>query len=71
MQLNIYVPKDREQVARALDEATRRTGRPKSELVLDALEGYLQQLTPQLPSFHLGEVSFPNRDDMYLDRGET
>lgn len=71
VQINIYVPKEKEKVVGALDEASRRTGRPKSELVLDALEEYLQHLTPPLPSFHLGQVLFPRRDDLYLDRDDA
>jgi hypothetical protein len=70
MQLNIYVPKQKEPVVRALDEATRRTGRPKNEIILDALEAYLRQHSARLGSFHLGQVSIPSRDEVYLDRGD-
>ena len=68
MQLNIYVPKQKEPVVRALDEATRRTGRSKNDFILDALEAYLRQQTARLGSFHLGQVSLPLRDEVYLDR---
>ncbi len=68
MQLNIYVPKEKTRVLEALDEATRRTGRPKSELVLEALEGYLRQVRPQFGVFHLGRIDLGHRDDLYLER---
>ena len=70
MQLNFYVPKQKEPVVRALDEASRRTGRPKNDIILDALDVYLRQHSPRLGSFHLGLVSIPPRDDVYLDRGD-
>ena len=70
MQLNIYVPKQKEPVVRALDEANRRTGRPKNEIILDALEAYLRQDRPRLGSFHLGQVEITSRDELHLERCE-
>ncbi len=68
MQLNIYVPRDRAALLEALDQAARRTGRPKSELALEALEAYLGQMQPGLGAFHLGEVRRTRRGDLYLER---
>ncbi len=68
MQLNIYVPKDKAEVLEALDEAARRTGRPKSELAIEALESYLKQMEIQLEVFHLGTVEPIDRDDLHLER---
>lgn len=70
MQLNIYVPVDRAEVVRALDEAARTQGRPKSEIVLDALDEYLRRTAPALGSFHLGATALPDRDQLYLERWE-
>jgi hypothetical protein len=33
MRLNIYVPKQKERIVQALDEAAKRTGKPKNQLV--------------------------------------
>jgi hypothetical protein len=68
MQLTIYVPKQKEPIVRALAEAARRTGRPKNGIILDALDVYLRQHSARLGSFHLGQVSIPSRDDVYVDR---
>ncbi|HET7036108.1 MAG TPA: ribbon-helix-helix protein, CopG family [Thermomicrobiaceae bacterium] len=67
MQLNIYVPKEKAAVVEALEEAARRTGRPKNELVLEALDDYLRQLPHRLEVVHLGEVRVPERDELYLE----
>lgn len=68
MQLNVYVPKDRARVLRSLDEAAQRSGRPKNELVLEALERYLTAARPALPTFHLGDVLMPSRKELYEER---
>lgn len=68
MQLNIYVPKDRTDVIQALEDAANRTGRPKNELVLEALETFLRQVRPQLGIYHLGTADLPHRGDLYLER---
>jgi hypothetical protein len=72
MQMNIYVPRDREQTLRRLDRASRRTGRPKSELVLEAIDAYLQRLErgdrtehPSFQTFDLGSGDVPSRADLY------
>jgi hypothetical protein len=68
MQLNVYIPKQKERIVQALDEATKRTGKPKNEIVLAALESYLSRSRPELGVFHLGKVEFPPRDELYVDR---
>ncbi len=70
MQLNSRVPKHKEQIVRAVDDATKRSGRPKSEIVLEALETYLANPAPTLGTFHLGDVTIPSRDELYVDRPE-
>lgn len=67
-QLNIYIPKEKARVLQTLDEAARRTGRPKSELTLEALELYLARMQPELGVFHLGTVEPVRRSDLYLER---
>lgn len=68
MQLNVYVPKEKAEIVRALDAAAKRTGRPKNELVLEALEAYLQRARPQLEVFELGVGTWPSRGELYLER---
>jgi hypothetical protein len=70
MQLNIYVPDDKAQVLADLNEEARRTRRPKNEIVLEALETYLQSAPLELGVYHLGKVNWPDRDELYLDREE-
>ena len=73
MQLNIYVPNDKEPLLEALDETVRSTGRAKNLLVLDALEQYLRQRprsapARQLRTFHLGAIEPWRREDLYDER---
>ncbi len=70
MQLNIYVPKDKAGVVQALDEAAKRTGKQKNELVLEALEAYLAPTRPRLKVYSMGAMDFPPRDELYLERDE-
>lgn len=77
MQLNVHVPKDREGLIRALDEAVRELDQPKSELVLDAVEHYLKDLhrrrqarrAVEVPAFDLRAVPGLRRADLYDERG--
>ena len=80
MQLNLHVPKDRERLVSRLDSVARRLGRPKSQIVLDALEQYLDQAEGEpawkirqtgVPVFHLGEMSPFRRADLYDDGSEA
>jgi predicted transcriptional regulator len=73
MQLNLYVPKEREAVVRQLDEAAQRSGRPKNVLVLEALEHYLAQQPAERPkvklrTWHLGVMEPWSREDAYRER---
>lgn len=70
VQLNIYVPKGKQDVVRKLDAAARELGRPKNELVIEALEKYLQTSARPIrlgtyPSRVIGSLS---RRDIYGDR---
>lgn len=77
MQLNLHVPKDRERLLGRLDGIARRLGRPKNQVVLDAIERYLDEedtgRRPMggdgvVPRFHLGRVEDFERGDLYADR---
>jgi hypothetical protein len=78
MQLNLHVPKDRERLLGRLESASRRLGRPKNQVVLDAIERYLEEQDGGsqrakgglvLPVLHLGVRPF-RRADAYLDDDE-
>jgi hypothetical protein len=78
MQLNLHVPKDRERLLGRLESAARRLGRPKNQVVLDAIERYLEEQDGgsqrtagefHLPALHLGVRPF-RRADVYLDDDE-
>ena len=75
MQLNLHVPRDRERLLGQLEVAARRLGRPKSQVVLDALEQWLEMQgggaermdgTLDLPKLHLGVITPFRRADIYL-----
>jgi hypothetical protein len=78
MQLNLHVPKDRERLLGRLDAAARRLGRPKNQVVLDAIERYLEDQESssrregglRLPVLHLGAVEPWVRADLYEDDDE-
>jgi len=72
MQMNIYVPKDKEAILAALERTAKRAGRPKNELVLEALEQYLVQVerSVSLGSFSLGEMKPAAREELYRGRLE-
>lgn len=65
MRLTIYVPKDKADVLRSLEQAAMRAGRPKNAPVLEALERYVTDAAPTLPTFHLGEVRMSSRTERY------
>ena len=72
MQLNIHVPKDRENVVAELEAEARSSGKPKSQIVLDAVAAYLRprprrRAAPKLPVWHLGVAQF-TRADLYEER---
>jgi len=71
MQLNLYVPKEREYLVEALDRAAVDKSVAKNMLVLDALEAYLGSTaagSPKLRTFDLGEVAAWSREDLYSER---
>lgn len=68
MQLNIYVPKEKTALLRMLDRTAELTGRPKNELVLEALEEYLSAASPEPGRYSLGTVNPGRRADLYEGR---
>lgn len=66
--MNIYVSKDDEPLLRRLDELSKRTGRPKSEIVLHALRDYVDRQRPSLGVFQMGEMAEAERGELYRDR---
>jgi len=76
MQLNVNVPKGREDLLRELDRAARELDQTKSELVLDAVERYLKDLGERLardldediPVLDLGPMKDLDRADLYAER---
>jgi hypothetical protein len=78
VQLNVHVPKERERLLGRLEGAARRLGKPKNQVVLDAIERYLADEeegpgaaagTVGIPVFHLGDVAPFTRADLYAERG--
>jgi hypothetical protein len=47
MQLNVHVPRDREEVIRALEACAAERGLPKNQIVLDAVAAYVKKSTPR------------------------
>lgn len=78
MQLNLHVPKNRERLLGRLESAARRLGRPKNQVVLDAIERYLKEDESDrqhradqggIPVFHMGAITPFKRADIYADEG--
>jgi len=80
MQLNLHVPKDRERLLGKLEGAARRLGRPKNQVVLDALERYLEESEIDMPlrvaepggfpAYHMGAMTSFRRADLYADESD-
>lgn len=70
MQMNIYVPKSKEALLAALERAAGQVGRPKNELVLEALEQYLAkgEKSAEIPLFRLGTIEPGAREELYRER---
>ncbi len=68
VQLNIYVPRTRAELLAALDRASRETGRQKNEIVLEALERFLQERPREMGRYHLDAIIPWRRGDLYEDR---
>ena len=67
MQLNLYIPKEKGSVLRRLDEAAKRRGRPKNELVIEAIEAYLQEAgkPAEFVPTNIGVGEAPSREQLY------
>lgn len=76
MQLNVHVPKDREELLEELARAAHDLDRTKSQLVLDAVERYLGDLKERLgrdldediPVYDLGPMTPFSRAELYQER---
>jgi hypothetical protein len=72
MQLNIHVPKEREAVLADLEAEASASGKPKNQIVLDALAAYLdsrrRRPKARLRSWNLGAVGELHRADLYEER---
>jgi hypothetical protein len=77
VQLNVHVPKERERLLGRLEAAARRSGRPKNQVVLDAIERYLEDDGAgrpgaaeriHIPVFDMGEMAPFVRADLYEER---
>jgi hypothetical protein len=75
MQLNVHVPKDREAVLAELEAEASATGRPKNQIVLDALAEYLHShrhgRKPRLRTWNLGTQGELHRVDLYDEPAEV
>jgi hypothetical protein len=76
VQLNLHVPKDRELLVGRLESAAHQLGRPKNQIVLDAIERYLEDGDDRrvvdhggIPVFHMGTIAPFRRADLYADQG--
>ncbi len=69
MQLNIYIPKEKGHILASLEKVAEATGRPKNEIVLEALELYLPKASRKSPgTFSLGRIKTTSRRDVYERR---
>lgn len=68
MQLNIYIPKDKGHIIAYLEKLARTTGRPKNELVLEALEHYFPKTRVAPGKFSLGKERPAGRTEIYKGR---
>lgn len=70
MQFNIYVPKDKEGIIEIIYKISAMTGKPKNEIVIEALEKFVampMKEKPELGRFKMG-VRNMERKDIYEDR---
>jgi len=70
LQLNIYVPKGKEGILAKLDAVSRDLGKPKNEIVIEALERYLRlsAATIELGRYPTKVVGSLSRKEIYGDR---
>ncbi|MGH7882659.1 MAG: hypothetical protein ACREN8_07105 [Candidatus Dormibacteraceae bacterium] len=78
MQLNVHVPKDREQLLYQLDRLAEKQHQPKNQLVLNALQQYLRihqlptEASVSLPVVRpIGVIQLLNRADLYEEYLDT
>lgn len=68
MQLNVYVPKDKEHLLAELAREAEETGRSKNELILEAIERQVAaSRAPSYQTFELGAGPV-DRGDLYSGR---
>jgi hypothetical protein len=70
MQLNVYVPARRAGLLEELDRLVADSGRAKNEIVLDAIQEYLERAMAGAPRrefrvYDLGEGQMPSRAKLY------
>ncbi|MCS7197680.1 MAG: ribbon-helix-helix domain-containing protein [Candidatus Bipolaricaulota bacterium] len=75
MQLNIYVPKGKEELVKKVERLARKTHQSKNELILSALEHYVEEYLAQEIEFGVYSLGVratgTDRDRLYrehLDR---
>jgi hypothetical protein len=67
VQLNVYIPKDREHLLVELAQQAERAGKSKNELILEAIERQVaSSRAPQYQTFELG-AGHVDRGDLYDD----
>lgn len=77
MQLNIHVPKEREALIAELEAEAVACGKPKNQIVLDALTAHLRpqlrraRSKPRLRTWQLGAATGLRRADMYEERADA
>lgn len=73
MQLNIYVPKEKEGLLAQLDAVSKERGKPKNEIVIDAIERYfrLVVVSAELGKYAMGETGPLSRRDIYDGRPKS
>ena len=73
MQLNIYVPKEKEGLLAQLDAVSKERGKPKNEIVIDAIERYfrLVVVSAELGKYAMGETGLLSRRDIYDGRPKS
>ncbi len=73
MQLNIYIPKEKEELLARLDSVSKERGKPKNEIVIDAIERYLRLVvvSAELGKYAMGETGSLSRRDIYGERPKS
>ncbi len=77
--MNVHVPRERERLLEELDRVARDLDRTKSQLVLDAVQRYLDELKEELsrdldrdvPIYDLGQMEPVDRAELYRERTDA